>query len=184
MLSVLYFLSIFISVPFAHIYIPSLTSHGRISSGISKNYFVLFYLYALFLTSYKGISNIFFVHFVRRTLECLFLRYKRSKMNVLQFAHGVIYYTFLVFHLHDRRLTHSLVFVVLNILQSVAHIRIFLFRHDTYTHYYLEIIIYFYVFYELRTLEMLFNLLYVISFVISSIFNRKRVIKVIKSKSL
>lgn len=179
MLSLLYYFTIFVCFPIIHFLIPNLTKHGRISSGISKNYFVLFYLYGLILSLYKGISNIFFIHFLRRLIECLCLRYKRSKMNIVQFLHGIIYYTFLISHLQGRKLSNPLLFVILNVLQSIAHIRIFLYSDNTYCHYYLEILIYLYVFYKVKTLEMLFNLFYVIAFVCSSISNRhvKKMIK-------
>lgn len=172
MIVCLYFFTIFSLLPISFIFTRPLTLHGRISSGISKNYFVLFYIYGLILNIVLNI-NLYAIHLLRRSIECTFLKYKKSKMTLLQLIHGFIYYSFVVFHLKDKEFKNRFVFILLNLAQSFYHTKIFRYKTMTYNHYYAEFLIYLYIFNEVRTIEMFFNLCYVLSFIIVTKINRK-----------
>lgn len=157
----------------SHVFVNDLTKHGYISTGISKNNYKYFYLYGLLLFLLLSPCNLYSVHLGRRLVETLIFRYsRRNKMSLLQFVHGIIYYTFLCLHLKDKSISHGRLFIVLNAIHSLSHYYVFIKKRFAYSHYIAEAMIYTALFWDIGTLQLLFNLLYVISFVFSSIKNR------------
>lgn len=94
-------------------------------------------------------------------------------MTLLQFVQGIVYYCALSVHIHrSRRNIWAPTFLVANILQGIAHYRVYRLGKQEFSHYYCEILLYLVVLCHLRSLGMLFNLLYVIVFVKMTIDNR------------
>ncbi|WEL38889.1 hypothetical protein PFJ87_06g01580 [Encephalitozoon hellem] len=157
----------------SYIFANSLTRHGHIPKGISKNNYQYFYAYGIILSFLLPIKNIYPFHLGRRFIETKVLRYSsRSRMSLLQFAHGMVYYTFICIHLRDKAIRSKGIFVLLNALQSLSHYFVFVRKTFQYSHYAVEVIIYAFVYWEVGTAQMLFNFLYVLSFAFSTIRNR------------
>lgn len=99
-LSSLFFICLIPSTLFSYFFFPSLCEHGRDSTAnISKNYFVVFYLAGISYFVLNRQYSFYLILLCRRTVECLIFRYRRSRMNVLQFFLGVIYYLIMSHHL-------------------------------------------------------------------------------------
>lgn len=158
----------------SHIFINSLTRHGRVPKGMTKNNYQYFYAYGVILSLLLPVKNIYPFHLGRRFIETKVFKYSdRSKMNLLQFIHGLVYYTFVCIHLKDKAISSKSVFIFLNALQSVSHYLVFIQKTFVYSHYIIEVVIYAFIYWEVGTIQMLFNLLYVLSFVFSTIRNRR-----------
>lgn len=158
-----------------HVFANSLTRHGHIPAGISKNNYRHFYLYGLVLLLWMSPGNMYCIHLGRRLVETWIFRYSdKSRMSVLQLVHGMVYYTFMCLHLRDRHIRRRDVFVALNVLQSAAHYCVFVKRRLVYSHYVAEAMIYLTVFWDIGTLPLFLNLVYVLTFVFSSVRNRRR----------
>lgn len=116
----------------------------------------------------------FIVHTVRRWIETyLYTSNTRSRMTLLQLFQGILYYCALSVHM--CRSQHRIwmpTFLAANIMQGVAHYWIYRLRMREFHHYYCEILLYLIVLWHMKSLCMLFNLLYVILFVGMTISNR------------
>ncbi|ADM11733.1 uncharacterized protein Eint_061280 [Encephalitozoon intestinalis ATCC 50506] len=169
-----YFILLPIVTVASHMFMNNLTRHGHIPQGISKNNYQYFYAYGLILSLLLPMKNIYPLHLGRRLAETKVFKYSnRSKMSILHFIHGLLYYTFVCAHLRNKRIGNVYVFLFLNILQLVSHYYVFVRKTFVYTHYIVEVMIYGFICWEVRTIQMLFNLLYVLSFVFSTIMNRR-----------
>ncbi|AFN83221.1 hypothetical protein EROM_061310 [Encephalitozoon romaleae SJ-2008] len=174
LIETLYFALLPVVTVASHIFINDLTRHGHIPEGMTKNNYQYFYAYGVILSLLLPVKNIYPFHLGRRFIETKVLKYSdRSKMNLLQFIHGLVYYTFVCMHLRDKAISNKGVFMLLNALQSVSHYFVFIRKTAGYSHYVVEVVIYAFIYCEVGTIQMLFNLLYVLSFVLSTIRNRR-----------
>lgn len=203
-ISQLYFLSILVLTIISGIFYPSLLSHGRkidpLNLGrynirffkpiaflhnirLSKKYYFLFYLVPMII--YLGTDGSFprsllLIFYIRRFIETLlYSRNSKSKMTIIQFIHGIIYYIFVSLNIQDnnRMATWPLIYL-LNLIQLVAHIRLYKLSKYEFFHYYSEIAYYFVLFYYIGSLSLLLNCMYVIAFTLISI--KMRVSRVLK----
>jgi hypothetical protein len=165
------------------------TLHGQT---ISKRYFLCFYtipvcmLMLLNLVSQASFSKAlgssigaakqqpFIFHSLRRWIETYFYTRKtRSRMTLLQFIQGVLYYCTLSVHiLRSQCKVRGSTFLVANVMQGIAHYRVYRLGKQEFYHYYCEVLLYLIVLCDLRSLSMLFNFLYVVLFVKITIGNR------------
>ncbi|KMV66028.1 ATP-binding protein [Encephalitozoon cuniculi EcunIII-L] len=174
LIELLYFALLPVTTILSHTFMNSLTRHGRIPKGMSKNNYQYFYIYGLILSAFLPVRNIYPVHLGRRFIETKIFKYSvRSRMSPLHLIHGLVYYTFICIHLRDRAISNKAVFMLLNALQSVSHYCVFARKTFAYSHYAAEVMIYTFIYWEVRTIQMLCNLLYVLSFVFSSVRNRR-----------
>jgi len=122
------------------------------------------------------------MHSWRRFAETiLYSRNINSKMTLLQFLHGILYFLVLSTYMAIFRLRVNIYgFLAIQILQSVSHYRVYALKSGELLHYFLEIGIFWHIFCSVRTPSMFFNLLYVCSFVYTSIYNRLNLIKKVK----
>lgn len=74
----------------------------------------------------------------------------------------------------DRMEIEPVGFTLVNIIQAIAHYRVYHLKIYEFSHYYSEILIYSYVFLCIKTAPMFWNLLYILAFVYVSIQNRLR----------
>ncbi|KAI4291583.1 hypothetical protein PAPHI01_0857 [Pancytospora philotis] len=146
------------------------TKHGRQVAGISKRYYFLFYLLATGLLVAFG--SPFALHTLRRLAETLIYSWRsKSRMTRLQLLHGLLYYAALSVCLRKKAL-HLQGLLALIVLQTLAHYQVYRLGRRGFRHYYAEIAIHTYLFYCVRSWALLFNLLYVVAFVLVSIKNR------------
>lgn len=119
------------------------------------------------------------IHSWRRFTETIiYSKNITSKMTLLQFMHGILYFLVLSTYMAIFRLRVNIYgFLAIQILQSVSHYRVYALKSGELHHYFLEIGIFWHIFCSVRTPSMLFNLLYVCSFVYTSIINRLNLIK-------
>lgn len=165
-LATIYTFSIFTVTAVLSIVRSRLIEHGRITGGISKMYFFVFYLAGMVVL--RNSENYFILHPARRFTETIvYCRESRSRMTYLQFVHGIVYLIFISLYMRDRYV-EPFGFILLNILQGIAHYRVYKLRKFEFYHYYTEIAIYLYLFLCNRTCALFFNLLYVIAFVLAS----------------
>ena len=165
-----YFAGIFATTVASFILVPEITVHGRRSSGISKRWYLVHYLLAvLFLLPY---SSLFIIHPLRRLVESVVYSWNsRSRFTFLQFAHALIYFAILSLYLHDKHIK-ALPFIAANILQAIAHYRVYRLGKREFSHYYTEILLYASVLYSVPTVPMLLHELYILAFVYVSRANR------------
>lgn len=162
-------------------YYPRIIIHGKIKEGISKNYFVYFYLYGLIFSYvfYKECTD-YSTLLLRRFIESIIFKYKSSKMNVLQFTYGFIFYTLTILEIKKRKM--SKYFYILNFLQFLSHLYIFnqkRFRYKfnrilKYSHYFLECLIYLEIFNRIKNIESFLVFIYVITFTFVTISQRNK----------
>lgn len=168
-----YTFGLFAATLFMHFWLPALVRHGRGVGGVSKLCYSAFYLLATAIALQEA-RGCFIIHPARRLVETLIYSWNsRSKMSYLQLAHGMLYY-FMITHYVSRIHLNLAVFLFLNALQAVAHFRVYRLKKREFTHYYAEILIHGYIFLCAKTYAMLWNLMYVIAFVYSSIANRRQ----------
>ena len=148
--------------------------HGHIKKGMSKNFFIFFYINCLIFNFFIKNFNLYLLHILRRAIECLIFRYNHSKMNYIQFIHGIIYYIFLSLHLRDIEGINLPVFILLNVFQTLTHILVFRYKRFVYSHYFSEFLIYLYLFYIKKSKELFYNTIYLIIFILTSIINRNK----------
>lgn len=173
-LTTCYFAMLPVATLFSHVFMNGLTRHGYIATGISKNNYKHMYMYGLLMFIRLSPGNTYIIHLGRRLIETQVFRYsERSKMSVLQLMHGVVYYLVMCLHLRDKCIRHKHVFVLLNVLQSISHYFVFVRKCFIYSHYLLEAAIYLALFWDIGTVQLFLNFLYVLSFVFSSIRNRR-----------
>lgn len=171
----------FFTLPFI-LFLFSFTSfvdHGYIKLGFTKNFFILLYLFAIILHFFLHTINFYMIHLLRRFFECFLFRYKNSKMSFLQLLHGIIYYFFISLHLSSKKIIYINVWICLNIVHTITHYFVFKKRKFLYSHYFIELCIYFYLYIEFRSVELLFNLWYLIIFILITLKNRIKVEKLI-----
>lgn len=169
----LYTFSIFIATMISYLAIPCLTEHGRSTKGLSKFYYFIFYLLSIFLL--RNSHNCFVIHPFRRLIETLIYSWhSKSKMSYFQFIHGFTYFAIMTPYLAVRYV-EPFGFIILNILQMIAHFRIYYLKKQEFYHYYTEILIYGYIFLCNRTCALFWNLMYIMAFVFVSIRNRSRI---------
>lgn len=172
-LETLYFVFLPVATVLSHLLANGLTRHGHVPGGISKNNYKYFYAYGVVLSLVLPVRNIYPAHLMRRLVETGIFKYSpKSRMSLLQFAHGVVYYTLVCVHLRDKHIGNRGLFALLNVAQLCCHYCVFVRKTFVYSHYVAEVMIYGFLLWEVRTAEMLFNLLYVVSFVASSVSNR------------
>ena len=168
----LYTFGIFLATLLSYLAAPCLTEHGRSTRGLSKLYYFVFYLLSIFLLRNSG--SWFIVHPLRRLVETLvYSRHSRSRISYLQFAHGLAYFAIMSPYIAAHRV-EPLGFLAANVLQAIAHFRVYYLKKQEFTHYYTEILIYGYIFLCNRTCALFWNLMYVVAFVFVSIRNRSR----------
>lgn len=96
----LFFICLIPSTFICFFFFPSLCEHGHGSNAkISKNCFIMFYLVGISYFIINRQYSFFLIVLCRRTIECLFFRYKRSRMNILQLILGIVYYFMMSHHL-------------------------------------------------------------------------------------
>ncbi|EJW03287.1 hypothetical protein EDEG_02353 [Edhazardia aedis USNM 41457] len=176
----LYMLSLIGGSIFTSLICPNLSKHGYNTRGISKNYFILFYLYAILYYIYiKDSFNVYFVHICRRFVECCFLKYsRRCKMSFIHLFVGFSYYTVVINKLREENFGYLYVvlFLILNLLQSYAHYRIFAQkkRNIPYFHYLCEFLIFLSIFYKVRSLFCFLNCCWIVTFSAVTILQRRK----------
>lgn len=155
-----------------HLFAPSLVMHGHTNSMLSKNMFFIFYLSGILYMVFRWKFSVYILLLIRRLIECYLFRYRRSRMNILQFIVGISYYIILSDHImnHDLKLTFP--FLCLNMLQFIAHYFVFK-RKYTLIHYITELLIYFYIFLQIRTFVLFLNLLWIITFIMITLSTRR-----------
>ncbi|KAI5181030.1 hypothetical protein NEOKW01_1271 [Nematocida sp. AWRm80] len=157
------------------------TLHGRhyIHKGIHKDMFILFYLNGIifsYLLSYVYKSTLgvklLSVHLFRRAYESAMYTYgHHSKMTVIQFIFGIVYYPVVIFYVYTEkeRPIYSL-FIIATIIQILSHYILFRKRIFTYyTHYITEALIHYSI-----TQERL-NLAWIVTFTLINILNRRSI---------
>lgn len=166
-----YTFGIFVATVLSYLFARPLTVHGRETHGVSKFYYFVFYSLSVMLMSDS--RTYFIIHPLRRLLETLiYSRRSKSKMTYLQLAHSLLYFTIVSIYLRDKPV-EPIGFVIFNVIQAIAHFRVYVLKKYEFSHYFSEILIYGYVFYCVRTCAMFWNLAYVCAFVLVSIRNRR-----------
>jgi hypothetical protein len=157
---------------------PELLRHGRGCSGVSKNIFKYFYFFGLMvfipLYSVSPVANLFWVHLLRRFVECMIFRYSgNSRMNYFQVLHGFLYFLLISVHLSDKEMTCKIPFILLNVVQFLAHWYVFTHKeHLFYLHYLAEVAIYVLLAFDIGTTLLLLNSIYVMIFAYMSIADK------------
>ncbi|ORD94168.1 hypothetical protein ECANGB1_1059 [Enterospora canceri] len=162
-------------VAYAYFHYPEVLVHGRgnVRFGkVSKRYFVLFYLIGL-IAAYRTFLVLFLI---RRVIESLLYMTKtQSYMNVFHLVHGCSFYYILGIYVTNNTTTATTAFyrnyLVLNVLQGIAHYKLYVSRDLRYknSHYYCEIALYVLYFYRYRDWFTFNILVYVLLFVVSTI---------------
>lgn len=154
----------------SYAFTPSLTVHGRSAAGISKFYYFILYMTAVIMLI--GSNNAFIIHPARRFIETVVYSWNsKSKMSFLHLIHGLLYFIVLSLYLYDKPI-EPLGFFIVNLIQAVAHYRVYYLKIYEFSHYYTEILVYGYIFLCVSTPAMFFNLLYIFAFVYVTISNR------------
>lgn len=171
MFSCLYFVILISGTLLSYFLVPSLVIHGHTNSLLSKNLFFVFYLTGLVYLIANKKCSLYMLHLFRRLIECYFFRYKRSRMNILQFLLGISYYIIMADHIMHYDLRFTMVFFLLNIGQSISHY--FAFKQiSTFIHYYVEFLIHFYLFLRIKSLTLFLNLIWLALFISITIKTR------------
>lgn len=135
---------------------------------------------SLFSKNDQNIS--LFIHPLRRLFETLlYSRNSKSFMTSIQFIHGLFYYLILTFSMRHIQL-NSNIFIALNLLQGIAHFRVYCLKKAEFLHYYSEALIHLFFFISDVSFSKFFNLFYVLLYIYIA---RKQKIKIpgIKSSS-
>jgi hypothetical protein len=163
-------------------YAPFLIKHGHGAEGISKNYFVIFYMYSILFYIYRNAEpDIFLLHLLRRFFESLLFKYsKRSKMGIHQFVFSFLYYTLIIENMDAK--THFLnkkLFLTMNLLQFFIHYCIFKKKiyELRYFHYICEFGIYLILLRNNFKIFYFLNVIWVGVFSIITILNREACVK-------
>lgn len=148
---------------------------------ICKKYFYIFYCVPiLFNFPGTGPNLIFLIHPMRRLIETLiYSRNSKSSMTGIQFVHGLIYYCMLSICLRSEYINPE-IFILSNILQAIAHYRVYALKKTENLHYYTECLIYLFILMSSPTFSKLLNFIYVVSFAYVTV--RFKQIKKIKEK--
>lgn len=138
---------------------------------ISKKFFFTLYtipFFTLLLFPNKTSPSLFLIHPLRRLCESLvYSRNSKSFMTVIQLIHGLSYYFILTFLLNNIKLNLK-IFILLNILQGIAHFRVYYLHKREYSHYYTEVFIHLFFFLSDPIFSKFLNFAYVMSYVYCS----------------
>jgi hypothetical protein len=175
-----YFLVLISSTIFLFLFAQHMTMHGHLKGRFSKNSFRYFYGFAvLFYFFYSSTPNVFLFLIARRFIEsCVFVYCERSRMSLPQMGVGFSYYTVLTVHLHDKEIEPKYVFIILNLFQAGSHYLVFKRKIYVlrYSHYLCEFIIYLFLFFVIRSWVLFLNLMWIITFVSITIYNREKIL--------
>lgn len=158
----LYIFVNFIALCVSGLVCPKMACHGRNVKGLSKVFFAAFYLIsaAILLKS----RNIFILHPLRRLIETLvYCRNSKSKISPVHFLSSTIYYILFSLYIANRHI-EPYSFIAANVLQAVAHYRVFVLKKCEYCHYLTEVAIYAVVFWSDRTCALFWNMMYAFAF--------------------
>lgn len=172
MLPAIFYILIISSTIFLYVVCPKILIHGHTDSLLSKNLYITFYVVSIIYFYLRAKWSFFIIHLVRRSVECLLFRYKTSKMNILQYIFGILYYIVLSHYLSKINLRITKTFLFLNCTQFVSHYMVFR-RKWKYLHYISEIFIHLHIFMKIRSFVLMLNTIWVILFVIVTIRLRK-----------
>lgn len=168
----LFIFSLLLSTLLLHNTNRTIIYHGYTQKLLNKNLFFCFYCYGLYLT--LGKNHIFSLHLARRLIETLIFRYSnKNRMSVAQFISGLLYYYFIVHNVLYVKI-FTIPFIFVNVLQLIAHYRVFVMKINSFKHYYSEILIYFVVFMSSCNIFFLLNFIWVCVYVRVTIVNRDR----------